>query len=798
MSGGLVRVACVVGFVVAGCSASGSSSSRGADGGPGGHGGSSTVSGTGGHAGTKTPGADGGVTEGDSGPAGPPPVVPICSKDGWCWEHPSVQGQFLYGVWASAADDVWAVGEAGTSIHYDGGNWTRVAVGTVADLSAVWGLAKNDVWAVSHAGEIFHFDGAAWTLVKTEPNTDFSAVWASSATDVWAVGNDTQTHLGKMDHFDGTQWSLLADATKWAPAVEVWGSSASDVYFTTDGGALHWDGSQLSRIDVLGLAGVATGTGLMSHALWGSGPNDVWMAGNDPTGALTFRFDGTHWTKIPVANSTYGAELLWGDGKGNLWASANEGVFAWNGTTWTLSASSDGLPYPLVFNAAFATPGGDSWLVGKPGALYHLANGTLKGNLLTSRDIYRVWGSSTSDVWVEPYGDDALLNRNGGVWSTQSFSFGPEGVWGTAPDDVWALGQSAARFDGNRWTPVTAFGNLLGNGRSAYTGWGTKNDFWLGGESVLLHFDGSTAVNAIADMDYPQIWAFWGSAPNDIWAAGNFTYRYDGTTWQKQSFTDLERGVWGSSASDVWFVGEKTMRHWNGTAFDQVTPTATALSAIWGKAANDVYAVGDQGTILHYDGAKWSNQESGTTHTLVTIWGQDDAIVIGGEGAVILRHGVLGNDKRPPSTVGCDPGTAGCVACGVKNCSGGQTCCGQASPTCVAAGQCQGDVVGACDGEEDCPFGETCCVDLDFGASISTAKAVCAATCSPTTASDSSGYVIHTKACNQSGASECADVVGEFGVNYPDCCFVPGFSTGACVSETDATVGFAEAGGFCL
>jgi hypothetical protein len=58
--------------------------------------------------------------------------------------------------------------------------------------------------------------------------------------------------------------------------------------------------------------------------------------------------------------------------------------------------------------------------------------------------------------------------------------------------------------------------------------------------------------------------------------------------------------------------------------------------------------------------------------------------------------------------------------------------------------------------------------------------------------------VIHTKACNQSGASECGDVVGEFDVNYPDCCFLPGFSTGACVSETDASVGFAEAGGFCL
>jgi hypothetical protein len=35
----------------------------------------------------------------------------------------------LYGVWAASASDVWAVGVAGTVLHYDGAGWAPVAAG---------------------------------------------------------------------------------------------------------------------------------------------------------------------------------------------------------------------------------------------------------------------------------------------------------------------------------------------------------------------------------------------------------------------------------------------------------------------------------------------------------------------------------------------------------------------------------------------------------------------------------------------------------------------------------------------
>ena len=55
-------------------------------------------------------------------------------------------------------------------------------------MVAVWGNSPAQVFALGDAGTILHFDGLEW---KVEPNPaplDLSAVWGSSAVDVWAVG----------------------------------------------------------------------------------------------------------------------------------------------------------------------------------------------------------------------------------------------------------------------------------------------------------------------------------------------------------------------------------------------------------------------------------------------------------------------------------------------------------------------------------------------------------------------------------------------------------------------------------
>jgi hypothetical protein len=80
-----------------------------------------------------TPAADAPVTD-----SGTPPAAG-CTEDGWCWAHPLPEGNTLLAVWGAASADVWAVGERGAILHWDGQRWSPVASPTQEFLRCVWG-----------------------------------------------------------------------------------------------------------------------------------------------------------------------------------------------------------------------------------------------------------------------------------------------------------------------------------------------------------------------------------------------------------------------------------------------------------------------------------------------------------------------------------------------------------------------------------------------------------------------------------------------------------------------------------
>ena len=85
----------------------------------------------------------------------------------------------------------------------------------------------------------------------------------------------------------------------------------------------------------LAVGGVAVARAQASlHAIWGSGPTDVWAVG----GALAaVHFDGQAWVEVP-----YGAELpgdinaVWGSGPNSVFVGGEGGaILRWNGQAWT-------------------------------------------------------------------------------------------------------------------------------------------------------------------------------------------------------------------------------------------------------------------------------------------------------------------------------------------------------------------------------------------------------------------------------------------------------------------------------
>ena len=84
---------------------------------------------------------------------------------GWTLEHQvSEKGAPLNAVWGSGPEDVWAVGDRGLVVHYNGKEWTRVEVPTVMSLTAITGTSATDVIAGGGGGTLLRWDGKAWAV----------------------------------------------------------------------------------------------------------------------------------------------------------------------------------------------------------------------------------------------------------------------------------------------------------------------------------------------------------------------------------------------------------------------------------------------------------------------------------------------------------------------------------------------------------------------------------------------------------------------------------------------------------
>ncbi len=137
-------------------------------------------------------------------------------------------GQQLRGVYVISEDDVYAVGNYGTVLHYDGADWSAETFpSSKVSCYTAWASASDDVFISADKGEIYHNDGTGWTKVYTGSNTKIKhrTVWGLAADDVY-VGGDSGTLL----HYDGSSWSPMTVPEGTTTIQGFWGTSSSNIY----------------------------------------------------------------------------------------------------------------------------------------------------------------------------------------------------------------------------------------------------------------------------------------------------------------------------------------------------------------------------------------------------------------------------------------------------------------------------------------------------------------------------------------------------------------------------------------
>jgi hypothetical protein len=224
---------------------------------------------------------------------------------------------WLLSVWGPSASDLFAVGGppgSGTIMRRRSGAWAPMELpATTPTVNWVYGFSEDDVWAVGDGGTALHFDGAAWRPVATPTDQNLWGVWGAAPDDLWAVGGGTTPPSANAAptalRWDGTEWrSVEIPAlvpTSATQLFKVWGSGPDDVLLVGARGViLRWDGAALTQ-DL---------TRPVAHtddyvSLWGTGPDRIAIAGGRANAQIAV-WDGATWIDAPLPRNP-GLNGIW-------------------------------------------------------------------------------------------------------------------------------------------------------------------------------------------------------------------------------------------------------------------------------------------------------------------------------------------------------------------------------------------------------------------------------------------------------------------------------------------------------
>jgi hypothetical protein len=409
-------------------------------------------------------------------------------------------------VWGTSDHDVRANTITSRLAHWTG-SFLVEEDGPVGGLvQALWASAPENWYAAgktSTENQIWHHGvSGGWTLDYTEPNATFAgftALWGASASDIWAGG----PQLDHVLHYDGTAWSRVA-LPAGGDVETIHGVTGSDVVFAGTNFIARWDGSEI----VPSTRNLPLGADLVWFGMYGSSESDVWIVADRGTVA---HWDGAAWTISTIADGI-GAHAISGTGPSDVWV-AGDGpdmhVWHWDGISWTPTD----LGTPGTLASIYATGPHDVWAAGDDGAIFHYDGTWQRTPLAVEAQIVGVWGRA-ADAWA--VSSRAAYHWNGSVWSRISTLTAGNftSVWGRSSSDVYFGTDSAElfRFDGHGLS-----------GAIAPIDWiksigGDAERMWLVGPSHVAFNDG-TGFHVMTAIQETWLGGYFPSR-NDGWIAG--------------------------------------------------------------------------------------------------------------------------------------------------------------------------------------------------------------------------------------------------------------------------------------
>ncbi len=274
---------------------------------------------------------------------------------------------------------------------------------------------------------------------------------------------------------------------------------------------------------------------------------------------------------------------------------------------------------PSSLLAVWASSLSDVWVVGgREGAgmgpsVFHY-DGVTWSKLDTGQvnvDLWQVFGFADGTVFMAGSNGTILRYRNGAFEKLSTPATDTVfGLWGSSPDDVWAVGGQTAgrgfawRFQGTSFEPVAGLPAELAMGTVWKVTGRAADDVWMScARGLVLHWDGQTLSNERIGGMEENLFSIGCHAGRCVSAGSNLAngvlYQNDGQGWTSKVPTN------------------------DGPVWRGVTPMG-----------EHAYVVGAFGAVIRLDGGRWVSDPHGlTTESLHAAWADADGnlFAVGGK-----------------------------------------------------------------------------------------------------------------------------------------------------------------------
>lgn len=300
----------------------------------------------------------------------------------------------------------------------------------------------------------------------------------------------------------------------------------------------------------------------------------------------------------------------------------------------------------------------DYYVLFNASLLHHYKDGVWTSESISSslNNLFCMWGSGESDIWIGADGRDAsstgMFHWNGTTWSPDTTFDGYNilNINGSSSTNVWATGYHDAgadpvifRYDGGSWTqmvPTTPpageydiFGSISVVNENSVWVYSRRTDptyLWM---NPILQWNGSTWTEHYPETTDPSefvggyVLAF---SDSDVWAAGDGKFWQHGLVWRHYD------AVWHYNGSS-W---TKTVIRWAVDVGGAYTSYTWGINGLGGLNSSELW-IGAPGIANYYNGVSWSdNIASGDWTIYVEVVGGNLKVL--GDGSVFV-HGRVGS-----------------------------------------------------------------------------------------------------------------------------------------------------------